>query len=350
MAEETATQTVRLQVAKARKQDAGKGAVRLSKEALRELGIQPERIIELKGKRKTVAVAAPPYAEDQGRNTARLDGLQRSNAGVSIGDHVEIRPAEVQPAETVTIAPAQKNMRLPGSGGELLRTLYQRPLTTGDLISTSVYQQRPGMDRGQFPEDIFRSFFQQRTFGLQEIRLVVTNTSPSGIVQVTEDTEMESPPEHSEPREGDAQTGVTYDDVGGLGDTIPRVREMIELPLKHPELFGRLGIDLPKGVLLHGPPGTGKRLLAKAVAAESDARFFSIAGPEVMGRYYGQSEKQLREVFEEAQQDAPSIIFIDELDDSISSKPDEATGEAERRVEEQLLSLMDGMEARENVI
>jgi transitional endoplasmic reticulum ATPase len=350
VAEETATQTVRLQVAEARKQDAGKGAVRLSKEALRELGIQPGRIIELEGKRKTAAVAVPPYAEDQGLNIARLDGLQRSNAGVSIGDHVEIRPAEVQPAETVTIAPAQKNMRLQGSGRQLLRTLYQRPLTTGDLISTSVYQQRPGMDRGQFPEDIFRSFFQQRAFGLQEIRLVVTNTSPSGIVQVTEDTEIELLPEHSEPREGDGpQTGVTYDDVGGLGDTIPQVREMIELPLKHPELFSRLGIDPPKGVLLHGPPGTGKTLLAKAVAAESDASFFSIAGPEIMGRYYGQSEEQLREIFEEAQQDAPSIIFIDELD-SIAPKRDEATGETERRVVAQLLSLLDGMESRENVI
>ncbi|HYG70305.1 MAG TPA: CDC48 family AAA ATPase, partial [Anaeromyxobacteraceae bacterium] len=199
------------------------------------------------------------------------------------------------------------------------------------------------------PPELARQLFgQQRAFGLQEIRLVVVSTTPRGIVQVTESTEIELLPEYTEPQESSGPIGVTYDDVGGLGDTIEQVREMIELPLKHPELFARLGIDPPKGVLLYGPPGTGKTLLAKAVANESDASFFSINGPEIMGRYYGESEERLRGVFEEAQENAPSIIFIDELDSIAPSR--EESGEVERRVVAQLLTLMDGLEARENVV
>ena len=255
----------------------------------------------------------------------------------------------MRPARRITLAPAQKNLRLSGSGDLLRRTLFQRPVVAGDFVSTSVYRrsERENME-GVFPESVFRTFMQQPTFGLQEIRLRVVNTQPRGVVRIAEDTEIELLPEYTEVEEL-RRADVTYDDVGGLGDTIHQVREMVELPLKHPQLFQRLGIDPPKGVLLHGPPGTGKTLLARAVANEADARFFLINGPEIMGRYYGESEQRLREVFQNAAEQQPSIIFIDEID-SIAPKRQEATGEVERRVVAQLLTLLDGLEPRQNVI
>jgi transitional endoplasmic reticulum ATPase len=221
-------------------------------------------------------------------------------------------------------------------------------MVAGDIISTSVYQRAPALERGLFPEDVFRQFFQQPAYGLQEIRLIVTSTTPRGVVTVSPETEIELLPQYAEPEEV-RFADVTYDDIGGLGNTIDQIREMIELPLKHPELFQRLGIDPPKGVLLHGPPGTGKTLLARAVANESNARFFHIAGPEIMGRFYGESEQRLRDTFSQAQREAPSIIFIDELD-AIAPKREQVTGEVERRVVAQLLTLMDGLEPRQNVV
>src|SRR5690606_32376427 len=231
----------------------------------------------------------------------------------------------------------------------LRRTLFQRPLVTGDIISTSIYQRNQmQMQPGGVPDDLFRMFFEQPAFGLQEIRLRVITTVPRGVVQIAQETEIELLPEFVEMDE-QRPAAITYDDLGGLGNTLGQVREMIELPLKHPELFQRLGIDPPKGVLLYGPPGTGKTLLARAVAHEADARFFHIAGPEIMGRYYGESEQRLREVFQQAQQQSPSIIFIDEID-SIAPKREEVTGEVERRVVAQLLTLLDGLEPRQNVV
>jgi len=339
--------SVRLQVAGAPNPDVGKGVARLSQEALGELGLQPGAIVAITGRRTTAAIALPPYPQDAGVAVIRLDGLQRANAGVGMGDHVEIARAEVRPATRVTLAPAQPGVRLQGTGEALLRTFLGRPLTTGDTVSTSVFQRPPSFAQG-LPDDLFRQLYGQRAFGLQEIRLVVTATSPRGVVQVADGTEIELLPEFAEPEER-AAGGPTYDDVGGLGDTVEQVREMIELPLKHPELFGRLGIDPPKGVLLHGPPGTGKTLLARAVASESDATFLVINGPEIMGRYYGESEERLREVFEAAERDAPSIIFIDEID-SIAPSRDEASGETERRVVAQLLTLMDGLSTRGHVV
>ncbi len=348
----TQTDTVRLQVAGAQNPDFGKSIARLSQEALTQLGVSPGAIVELRGpKNTTAAIAFPPYPADAGLGIIRLDGLVRANAGVSMGDHVEVAVARVQPAQRVTLAPAQPGVRLQGRGQALLRTLLGRPLVTGDTVSTSVYRSQPGPQDGipgLPPEVAQRLFGQQRAFGLQEIRLIVTSTSPRGIVQVTEQTEIELLPEYQEPSDGEPPIGITYDDIGGLGDTVDQVREMIELPLKHPELFARLGIDPPKGVLLYGPPGTGKTLLARAVANETNAHFSVINGPEIMGRYYGESEGRLREVFEEAASQAPAIIFIDEID-SIAPARDE-TGEAERRVVAQLLTLLDGLEARGNVV
>ncbi len=348
----TTTDTVRLQVAGAQNPDVGKGVARMSQEALAELGLAPGAIVELRGpERTTAAIALPPYTADAGLGIVRLDGLLRANAGVGMGDYVEIAPARVAPAAKVTLAPAQPGVRLQGRGEALMRTLMGRPLSSGDTVSTSVYHRQPGPQDGipgLPPEVAQRLFGQQRAFGLQEIRLIVTSTAPRGIVQVTEATEIELLPEYQEPQSGDPPVGITYDDIGGLGDTVDQVREMIELPLKHPELFARLGIDPPKGVLLYGPPGTGKTLLARAVANETNAHFSVINGPEIMGRYYGESEGKLREVFEEAQANAPAIIFIDEID-SIAPARDE-TGEAERRVVAQLLTLLDGLEGRGNVV
>jgi transitional endoplasmic reticulum ATPase len=341
---------VRLQVASAKPEDVGRGVARLDLSALGTLGLREGDVIEIVGKRSTAAIALPPYREDEGLRLIRLDGFERANADIGIGDQVEIRRAEVKPARRVQFAPAQPNLKLVGPGEMLRRTFFQRPLVSGDVVSTSVYRRSTTMpESGLFPEDIFRMFFEQPAFGLQEIRLRVVSTQPKGIVQVVDDTEIELLPEYVEAAEAERRADVTYDDIGGLGDTIDQVREMIEIPLKHPELFARLGIDPPKGVLLHGPPGTGKTLLARAVANEADASFFHIAGPEIMGKFYGESEQRLRDIFQQAQEQSPSIIFIDELD-SIAPKREQVTGEVERRVVAQLLTLMDGLEPRQNVV
>ncbi|MBX6365879.1 MAG: CDC48 family AAA ATPase [Gemmatimonadetes bacterium] len=350
MADHEQAATARLQVAGAKPQDVGTGTARIGRRQLQRLGVEEGGIIELVGKRSSAAIALPPYAEDEGLDVIRLDGLQRTNVGVSIGDYLEVKRADVKPARRIQLAPAQKNVRLLGSGELLRRTLFQRPFVAGDVISTSIYQRGSGTggQPGAFPEDLFRTFFEQPAFGLQEIRLRVVSTLPRGVVQVAQDTEIELLPEYVEMEEA-ARTAITYDDLGGLGGTIDQVREMIELPLKHPELFQRLGIDPPKGVLLYGPPGAGKTLLARAVANEADAKFFHVGGPEIMGRFYGESEQRLRDIFQQAQQQAPSIVFIDEID-SIAPKREEVTGEVERRVVAQLLTLMDGLEPRQNVV
>ncbi|MBM1172726.1 CDC48 family AAA ATPase [Microvirga arabica] len=338
-------QNVRLQVANARPDDSGRGIARMSRQALAEIGVQEGQAVEIIGKRHTTAIAVTPYAEDEGLNIVRLDGLQRVNAGVGSGDHVEVKRADVRPATRVVLAPAQKGLRLQGSGDALKRTFHQRPLTAGDVISTSVYSQRSTDQR--LPEEL-RGLLNIPAYGLQEIRLVVVTTQPRGIVHVTAETEIELRPQFEEPREA-RRADVTYDDIGGLGTTVDQLREMVELPLRHPELFQRLGIDPPKGVLLYGPPGTGKTRLARAVANETEAQFYHIAGPEIMGRHYGESEQRLRQVFQEAQQNAPAIIFIDEID-SIAPKREEVTGEVERRIVAQLLTLMDGLEPRQNIV
>ncbi|MEM7243750.1 MAG: CDC48 family AAA ATPase [Acidobacteriota bacterium] len=330
--------TLRLKVAPPKQQDVGKGLIRIPDEALAALGIEPGAVLEVKGKRVTAATVAPAYPDDKGIEVARLDGLVRGNAGVGLGDTVELSVAEWKPARKIVVAPAREGLRLRGTGEALRPTLLHRPVVVGDVLSTSVARSPAGAPDGTFPA---------QPFALMEIRLAVTATNPKGIVRVTEETEIELLPEHSEaPTAG---TEVTYDDLGGIQHVVEKVREMIELPLKHPELFDRLGIDPPRGVLLHGPPGTGKTLLAKAVANESDARFHVINGPEIMGSQYGESESRLREVFAEAEKDAPSILFIDELD-SIAPKRAQVSGEVERRIVAQLLTLMDGMRADRTII
>src|SRR3954469_3678518 len=335
----------RIQVANARPEDAGRGIARIGQPIMARLGINEGEPVEIIGKRHTAALAVRSYPEDEGLNLIRLDGLQRVNAGVGSGDYVELRRAEPRQGSRVVLAPAQKNLRLQGSADALKRTFFYRALVAGDVISTSVHHRVPPDPR--IPEQL-RGMFDLPAYGLQEIRLVVVSTIPRGIVQIGAETDIELRPQYEEPKEA-RRAEVTYDDIGGLGSTVDQVREMVELPLRHPELFQRLGIDPPKGVLLYGPPGTGKTLLARAVANETEAQFFHIAGPEIMGSHYGESEQRLRQIFQEAQQNAPAIIFIDEID-SIAPKREEVSGEVERRVVSQLLSIMDGLEARGKVI
>jgi transitional endoplasmic reticulum ATPase len=339
----------RLKVASAQQQDVGKGIIRIGADQIRSLALERGDIIEIKGKGVTAAIPVPAHQEDEGLDIVRMDGLIRSNAKVGIGEFVEIKKGDWKEAKKVTLAPAKEGLRIAGSGEGLKPTLLYRPLVQGDLISTSVFNRpRQSFPADSFSDDFFRGFFESPAFGLMEIRLVVTSTSPKGIVRVSENTEIELLSEHLEAKEREI-IEVTYDDLGGIKPVVDKVREMIELPLKHPELFDRLGIDPPKGVLLHGPPGTGKTLLARAVANESEAYFTTINGPEIMGKFYGESEERLRQVFTEAEKNAPAIVFIDELD-SIAPKRAEVTGEVERRIVAQLLTLMDGLKSRLNVI
>ncbi|ANU06533.1 CDC48 family AAA ATPase [Paraurantiacibacter namhicola] len=332
---------VRLQVAAARQEESGRGVARLPRSAFQALGITEGDPIEVEGKRSTAAIALPAYDEDEALDVVRLDGLQRANAEASSGEHVTIRRAETRAATRVVFAPAQKQMRLQGPTEALKRVFFGRPISAGDLVATSGQQPVQNV-----PPEVSR-MFNRPAYALTQIRLRVVSSSPKGIVHIDEGTEVELRSEFEEPR--DSRGIINYDDVGGMEDTIKQLREMVELPLRYPELFTRLGVDPPKGVLLHGPPGTGKTRLAQAVATESDAEFFTINGPEIMGSAYGESEKRLREVFEEAERASPSIVFIDEVD-SIAPKRQNVQGEAEKRLVAQLLTLMDGLQARANVV
>jgi transitional endoplasmic reticulum ATPase len=333
----------KVQVASLPPADSGRGFARLPDRLMDELGLNEGDVIEVVGKRSTAARAIRPYGEDEGIDIIRLDGLQRANAGVGSGDFVEVRKTESKPANRVVFAPAQPNVRLQGSSEALKRTFSGRPLVEGDTVATTGHQRI----NADVPDNI-RQLLNAPAFALQELRLVVVSTAPKGIVHIDAKTAVELLPEYTA-ADGERRADVTYDDLGGMRDTIDALREMVELPLRHPELFQRLGVDPPKGVLLHGPPGTGKTLLARAVANESAAKFFSIAGPEIMGSAYGESERRLREIFEQAAQSAPSIIFIDEID-SIAPKRGQVTGEAEKRLVAQLLTLLDGMEPRQNTV
>ncbi|MFL6727890.1 MAG: CDC48 family AAA ATPase [Sphingomicrobium sp.] len=334
----------RVQVASLPPADSGRGFARLAEPLMNDLGLAEGDVIEIVGKRSTAARAIRPYGEDEGIDIIRLDGLQRANAGVGSGDFVKVSKAESKPATRVVFAPAQPNVRLQGSSEALKRTFAGRPLVEGDTVATAGHQRI----NADMPDNI-RQLLNAPAFALQELRLVVVTALPKGIVHIDAQTNVELLPEFTAREDGQRRADVTYDDLGGMRDTIDALREMVELPLRHPELFQRLGVDPPKGVLLHGPPGTGKTLLARAVANESAAKFFHIAGPEIMGSAYGESERRLREIFEQAAQSAPSIIFIDEID-SIAPKRGQVTGEAEKRLVAQLLTLLDGIEPRQNTV
>lgn len=338
---ESKDEGLRLQVAPARQEESGQGIARMPRSAFKTLGITEGDVIEVTGKRSSPAIAMAAYPEDDALEIVRLDGLQRGNSEAASGEHVIITKSESRAAKKVIFAPAQREMRLQGPSQALKRNFFRRPLVAGDLVATTGQQPVQNM-----PADV-RQLLRAPAYALTQIRLSVVSTMPKGIVHIDENTEVELRAEFEEAR--DARAVVNYDDVGGMDETIQQLREMVELPLRYPELFTRLGVDPPKGVLLHGPPGTGKTRLAQAVANESDAHFLTINGPEIMGSGYGESEKRLREVFEEATSSSPAIVFIDEID-SIAPKRSQVSGEAEKRLVAQLLTLMDGIEARANLV
>ncbi len=313
---------VQLRVGDARQRDVGRGIARIDQRTMQKLGISAGDVIEICGKRTTSAIAWPAYSEDQNRELLRIDGFTRKNAGVAINEYVMVRPAKVKNALGLTLAPVDMRLNVDDDFTNFVRNrLMERTLVEGDTTLVMMLG--------------------------HAIPFTVTKTRPHGIVKVTAESKLTILNEPAP--EGKGLPRTTYEDIGGLHEEIQRVREMVELPLRHPELFQRLGIEPPKGVLLHGPPGCGKTLLARAVANESEANFFSINGPEIMSKFYGESEARLREIFQQAQQNSPSIIFIDELD-AIAPKREEVTGEVERRVVAQLLALMDGLSGRGNVI
>ncbi len=314
-------ESIVVKVAEARSRDVGRGIARIDPVIYEKMNLMPGDAILIEGKKKTAAMVMRGYPEDEDSGIIRIDGYTRRNAGVGIDDKVKIRKVTATPAQQVVFAPTQP-LRIMGGEDYLRHLLEGRVITRGDVITINVMG--------------------------NSIDLIATAVKPvKEVALITQSTEIKLSEKPA--KESTGIPTVTYEDIGGLKEEIRKIREMVELPLRHPELFERLGIEPPKGVLLYGPPGTGKTLLAKAVANEANAHFIYLSGPEIMSKYYGQSEENIREVFKEAQENAPSIIFIDEID-SIAPKRDEVSGEVERRVVAQLLALMDGLESRGKVV
>jgi len=313
---------VSLRVTEAQSRDVGRGIARIDPKVSSEIGLSAGDVVELQGKKKTVAIYWPGYHEDIGKGIIRIDGYTRNNAGAGIDEKVAVKKVEAKEAKKINIAPTEP-LRITGGEEYLKQILENRVISRGDIIPLGIMGRR--------------------------INLMVTGFQPPAaaviVVPSTQVVLSDKPAKVS----ATEIPQISYEDIGGLTDEIKKVREMIELPLRYPELFDRLGVEAPKGVLLHGPPGTGKTLLAKAVASETNANFSSISGPEIISKFYGESEGRLREIFDNAQENAPSIIFIDEID-SIAPKREEVTGEVEKRVVSQLLSLMDGLQSRGKVV
>jgi len=331
---------MKLTVKPLKQKDAGRGLAAIDRAAMDELDLDNGDYVVLEGQADGRAVARvwPGYPEDGGQGVVRIDGRLRQEANVGIDDRVKVEKADIKPATSVTVALPQ-NLRVSGNITPYIRDkLSGRPVTKGQNVPFSLGLGGIGGGGGR-----------------QKVPVKIAATDPEGTVVITDSTEIEVSERPAEEigatgdDSGSETPNVAYEDIGGLDNELEQVREMIELPMRHPELFQQLGIDPPKGVLLHGPPGTGKTLIAKAVANEIDAYFETISGPEIMSKYYGESEEQLREVFDEAEENAPAIVFIDEID-SIAPKRGETSGDVERRVVAQLLSLMDGLEERGDVI
>jgi transitional endoplasmic reticulum ATPase len=312
---------ITLKVAEAFQNDIGRGIARIDSKAKSELGVSTGDIIKLSGKKSALAIVWQAHPDDEGLDMIRMDGILRQNVGVGLGEKVRVEQVQAKVAKKVVLAPQEPVRYSVGFDQYVKKRLIGKALLKGNLLPVGI-------------------------FGTS-IPLIVAQVFPQGAVMITEETEVKI---NKEPiKEMKNVPNITYDDVGGLRDTIQKVREMIELPLRHPEIFERLGIDPPKGILLYGAPGTGKTLLAKAVANESDANFFYVGGPEIISKYVGESEERLRKLFAEAQENAPSIIFIDEID-AIAPKREEVMGEVEKRMVSQLLTIMDGLKARGDVI
>jgi len=347
----------KMKVVESLQDDAYKGIARVDTEIMKKLELRRGDIILIKGARETAAIVDRAYPSDVGEGTIRIDGILRKNAKTSIGEIVTIKKADIKEAKKLTIAPSQKGIMVQADPEIFKQGLLGRPITKGDLVVMGGTQRRKDLMSDM---DMFSDIFEQ-AFGNMggmggfggfsggvQTKFIIVSTQPNQPCIITENTEITLNPKAVEVSD-DKILDVTYEDIGGLNEESKKIREMVELPLKHPEIFERLGIDPPKGVLLYGPPGTGKTLLAKAVANESEANFILINGPELMSKFYGESEKNLRDKFDEAEKSAPAIIFIDEID-AIASKREEVNGEVERRVVSQLLTLMDGLKSRGKVV
>jgi len=345
---------IKLKVMESLQDDIYIGVARMNSDSMKEIGVTRGDRILIKGLRETVATVDKAYPSDVREPIIRIDGIIRRNAKTGIGEMVSIKKAEVHEAKKITIAPANKNIRVQGDPEILKRTLLGRAAITGDIIVFGGSQRRDlsadsfealfGMFEGTLNQNLgpFGQFGQQTKF-------MIVSSNPKGPVIITENTELLLNSVAVEIAEETNAPEITYEDVGGLNKEAMRIREMIEVPLKHPEIFEKLGIEPPRGVLLYGPPGSGKTLLAKAVANETESNFILLNGPEIMSKFYGESEKKIRDIFQEAEKNAPSIIFIDEID-AIAPKREEAYGEVERRVVSQLLTMMDGLKARGSVV
>jgi len=339
---------IKVRIEELEKSRSGRSLCYIDQLILEQLGLTTGNIIEIRGKKKTTGIVVSSIA-DKGKGVIRLDGLQRLNAGATIGEFVKIKLAKVYAAEEIELTPTKDNIDLKRQAEAIKAKLIDKPVVIGDIVDVlgAVYQkQDPDNPMNEFMSMFMRG--PKRRPALGTLRLIVENTVPSDkVVKITRETRIKV---NKRVAVLNVSGGVvTYDDVGGLIDEIQRIREMVELPLKHPELFHRLNIDPPKGVLFYGPSGTGKTLMAKAVSQESNAHFISINGPEIMSKFYGASEGRLREIFREAEENSPSIIFIDEID-SIAPKRVDTSGEVERRVVSQLLSLLDGLRGRGEII
>jgi len=344
---------VKLKVAEAIQDDVTKGIVRVDSGYMKQIGIRSGDIVEIQGGRKTVAIVDRAYPGDIGLNIIRMDGLIRRNSKTGIGEVVTVRKANVKEAKKIIIAPAKEGILIRANPIIFKQGLLGRAVVKGDIVSLGgTRTRRTAMSQSPFFDDIFNIAGDEALmgFGLGDLKFMIVDVNPAKeAVIITDSTEVIFNPEAIPEVKEDKLPDVSYEDIGGLEEELKKVREMVELPLKHPEIFERLGIEPPKGVLLHGPPGTGKTLLAKAVANETQSNFILINGPEIMSKYYGQSEENLRKKFEDAEKNAPSIIFIDEID-AIASKREETHGEVEKRVVAQLLAIMDGLKSRGKVV
>ncbi|MEK6928411.1 MAG: CDC48 family AAA ATPase [Nanoarchaeota archaeon] len=343
---------IKLKVVEALQDDAYKGVARIDPNLMKALNLNRGDIISISGEKETVAIVDRAYPADVGEGIIRIDGLIRRNAKTSVGEQVNVKKANAKPAVKVSIAPAQHGIMVQGNPELFKNGLLGRAVTKGDIISLGGVQRRRDLMSEGFSDifgdlnDLFGSNF--GFSGFQQIKFLVVSTSPSQPCIINENTEVILNPKAVELAE-ESFPDVTYEDIGGLTEEVKKIREMVELPLKHPEIFDKLGIEPPKGVILHGPPGAGKTLLAKAVANESEANFILLNGPEIMSKYYGESEKKIRDIFEDAEKNAPSIIFIDEVD-AIAPKREDVQGEVERRVVSQLLTMMDGLKSRGKIV
>ncbi len=345
MNEHTDSKEIKLKVSETIQDDVNRGIVRIDVGYMKQIGVREGQYVMIKGQRNTVAIVQRALPGDIGLPIIRMDGLLRKNSKSGVGEMVSVKRADVIEAKRVTIAPAREGVVISTNNPTLFKLSFVgRAVMNGDVIAAPPRRTTLYDNRNIDPFALL---------GLGDFKFVVTETNPKqGPVLISENTNLELKQEGVEPKEDEQQSAsleVSYEDVGGLDDEIKKIREMVELPLKHPEIFQRLGIEPPKGVLLHGPPGTGKTLMAKAVANETNSNFYVINGPEIMSKFYGESEANLRKIFDEAEKNAPSIIFFDEID-AIASKREESKGEVERRVVAQLLALMDGLKSRGKVV